>query len=369
MADKIPLLDVSAEIESIWDEVTAAIQAVLKDGRFIMGPNVQAFEGEVAQYLGVKHAIACNSGTDALAMGVRALGVTSGDEVITTPFTFFATAEAISHVGAKPVFVDIDPQTYNIDVSLIEKAITAKTKAIVPVHLFGHAADMGPLMSIAQKHGLKVLEDTAQAFGSEYKGKKVAAIGDAGALSFFPSKNLGAFGDGGMFTTNDDEVAATVKMLRVHGARKKYYNETIGYNSRLDEIQAACLRVKLPHLDEWNEGRRQAAERYNALLADVDGVQTPFAADYTKHVYHQYTIRVSGGRRDALQSALNEQGVSTMVYYPVPCHKLPVYSGEGYVLPVAEKAADEVISLPIWPKITAEVQERVVAAIKSALGQ
>lgn len=355
------------EIESIWDELMAAISSVLKKTQFIMGPNVKEFEQEVATYLGAKHAVACNSGTDALVMGIRALGVGEGDEVITTPFTFFATAEAISHAGAVPVFVDINPITYNMDISQIKSRLTSRTKAIVPVHLFGHAVDMDPVMEIAKKHGLKVLEDVAQAFGSDYKGRKVASIGDGGALSFFPSKNLGAFGDGGMFVTNDDDVAAEVRMLRVHGARKKYYNETVGYNSRLDEIQAACLRVKLPHLDEWNDGRRRVAATYNELLKDVDGVETPTEADYTRHVYHQYTIRLKNADRDAVQAALTEQGVGTMVYYPVPCHKLPVYASGNCVLPISEEAASQVVSLPIWPSMNAEIQKTVVEKLKSVL--
>lgn len=366
--NKIPLLDMTPEIESIWDELMVAIGDVLKKTQFIMGPNVKEFEQEVAAYLGVKHAVACNSGTDALVMGIRALGVGEGDEVITTPFTFFATAEAISHAGAVPVFVDIDPVTYNMDISQIEARITSKTKAIIPVHLFGHSVDMDPVMDIAAKHGLKVLEDCAQAFGSEYKGRKIASIGDGGALSFFPSKNLGAFGDGGMFVTNNDDIAAEVRMLRVHGARKKYYNETVGYNSRLDEIQAACLRVKLPHLDEWNDGRRRVAATYNELLKDVDGVVTPNESDYTKHVYHQYTIRLKNADRDAVQSALTEQGVGTMVYYPVPCHKLPVYASCNAALPASEEAANQVISLPIWPSMDAEIQKIVVEKLKIILG-
>jgi len=368
MAGKIPLLDMSPEIESIWDELMVAIQDVLKKGQFIMGPNVKEFESEMATYLGVKHAIACNSGTDALVMGVRALGVGRGDEVITTPFTFFATAEAISQVGAIPVFVDIDPDTFNIDVSKIEAKITGKTKAIIPVHLYGHAAEMDSLMAIAAKHGLKVLEDCAQAFGSEYKGKKVSSIGDGGALSFFPSKNMGACGDGGMFVSNDDDVAAAVRMLRVHGAAKKYFNETIGYNSRLDEIQAAILRVKLPHIDEWNGGRRQVAARYNAMLKDVPGVQTPVEADYTRHVYHQYTVRIAGGKRDAVQTKLGEAGVGSFVYYPVTLDKLPVYRDLVCgSLPNSDLCSGEVLSLPIWPKMSEETQKAVVEQLKGAL--
>lgn len=368
MANKIPLLDMSPEIESIWDELMPAIQDVLKKGQFIMGPNVKEFEAEMAAYLGVKHAIGCNSGTDALVMGIRAMGIRPGDEVITTPFTFFATTEAISHAGAVPVFVDIDPVTFNMDISQIESKITGKTKAIIPVHLYGHAVDMDPLMAIAAKHGLKVLEDCAQAFGSEYKGKKVSTIGDGGALSFFPSKNMGACGDGGMFVTNDDELAAKVRMLRVHGAAKKYFNEEIGYNSRLDEIQAAILRVKLPHIDEWNAGRRQVAARYNELLKDVPGVIAPTEADYTKHVYHQYTIRVLDGKRDDLQTKLGEAGVGTFVYYPVPIDRLPVYKGMDFgVLSNSDMCCGQALSLPIWPKMGAEVQEAVVERLKTAL--
>jgi len=368
MANRIPLLDMSPEIESIWDEVNAAIQDVLRKGQFIMGPNVREFEAEMAAYLGVKHAIACNSGTDALVMGVRAMGIGPGDEVITTPFTFFATTEAINHAGASPVLVDIDPATFNMDTSKIESKITPRTKAIIPVHLYGHAVDMDPVMEIAAKHGIKVLEDCAQAFGSEYKGKKTAGIGDGGALSFFPSKNMGACGDGGMFTTNNDELATAVRTLRVHGASKKYYNEVIGYNSRLDEIQAAILRVKLPHIDEWNDGRRAAAARYNQMLKSVDDVITPFEADYTRHVYHQYTIRIEGGKRDAIQARLGESGVGSFVYYPVSVDKLPVYAGINFgPLPSSDLCTTQALSLPIWPKIEPETQQVVVETLKRAL--
>ncbi|MEN6357539.1 MAG: DegT/DnrJ/EryC1/StrS family aminotransferase [Armatimonadota bacterium] len=367
MANKIPLLDMSPEIESIWDEIMPAIQDVLKKGQFIMGPNVKEFEAEMAAYLGVKHAIACNSGTDALVMGVRALGVGNGDEVITTPFTFFATAEAISHAGATPVFVDIDPVTFNIDVSQIESKITPKTKAIIPVHLYGHAVDMDPVLEIAARRGLKVLEDCAQAFGSEYKGRKAASIGDGGALSFFPSKTMGACGDGGMFTTNNDDVAAKVRMLRAHGAAKKYYNEVIGYNSRLDEIQAAILRIKLRHIDEWNAGRRAVASRYNEMFKDVPGVITPAEAGYTKHVYHQYTVRVTDGKRDEIQKKMGENGVGSFVYYPVPVNRLPVYSDLGIaVLPNSDLCSTEVLSLPIWPKMPHETQKIVAEQFKAA---
>ncbi|GEA16562.1 aminotransferase [Moorella sp. E308F] len=364
---KIPVLDLTPEIEALWDELMAAIQGVLKSGQFIMGPNVKAFEQEAAAYLGVKHAVGVNSGTDALVIALRAAGIGPGAEVITTPFTFFATAEAISQVGATPVFVDIDPKTFNINPDLIEPAITSRTRAILPVHLYGQAADMDPIMELAKKYNLKVIEDTAQAFGGEYKGRKLGTIGDAGCFSFFPSKTLGAFGDGGLIATNDDEIAEKARMLRVHGAKKKYYNEVIGYNSRLDEIQAAILRVKLPHIDEWNEARRQAAKRYNELLKDVPGIVTPYEAPYARHVYHQYTIRVPDGMRDKMKQFLADQAIGTMVYYPVPVHKLPVYAGSNYRLPESEKAAGEVLSLPIWPKILDETQARVAKVLEATL--
>lgn len=366
-ASRIPLLNLKAEVELLWDELNSAVQEVLRSGTFIMGPNVRAFEEEMARYLGVKHAVALNSGTDALILGVHALGIQPGDEVITTPFTFFATAEAISHFGATPVFVDIDPKTYNLDVSQIRAKITPRTRAIIPVHLYGHPADMDPIMEIAEEYGLKVLEDVAQALGGAYKGRKLGTIGHAGALSFFPSKNLGAFGDGGMLVTNDDTIAETVRMLRVHGARKKYYNERIGVNSRLDEIQAAILRVKLRYLDEWNARRREVAARYNALLGQIDGIETPYEAPYAYHVYHQYTVRVSGDRRDRLQHFLREQGIDTFVYYPVPLHLLPLYQEMGLRLPEAERASREVLSLPMGPLLSEQEQARVVETIQKAI--
>lgn len=357
---KIPVLDLKPEINEHLGEYMKAIEEVLKSAQFIMGPNVKAFEEEVASYLGVKHAIGVNSGTDALVIALKAAGIKEGDEVITTPFTFFATAESITALGATPVFVDIDERTFNINPGLIKQAVTKHTKAILPVHLYGQAADMDPIMDLAADYGLKVIEDTAQAFGGEYKGRKLGTIGHVGCYSFFPSKTLGAFGDGGLIATNDDEVAETARMLRVHGSRKKYYNETVGYNSRLDEIQAAVLRVKLPRIDEANEARRRAAHRYNELLRDVSRIITPFEDARAKHVYHQYTIRVLDGKRDALQQHLADRGIGTMVYYPVPIHKLPIYKDTAPVLPVAEKLSGEVLSLPIWPEIGEEVQEAVV---------
>lgn len=365
---QIPILDLSAEIEALWDELNAAIQRVFRSGRFILGPEVEAFEREVAEYLSVKHAIGVNSGTDALVIGLRALGIGPGDEVITTPFTFFATAEAISQVRATPLFVDIDPRTFNIDPGLIEEKITPRTKAILPVHLYGQAADMDPIMSLAGKYGLKVLEDVAQAFGGEYKGRKLGTIGHAGAFSFFPSKNLGAYGDGGLIATDDDRVAEVARMLRAHGARKKYYNEVLGYNSRLDELQAAILRVKLPHVDAWNEARRRVAQTYNELLKDVPGVVIPYEATYAKHVYHQYTVRILDGRRDEVQRRLAEAGIETVVYYPVPLHLLPVYEELGCTLFEVDRVAREVLSLPIWPRMELDFQQRVAWELRRALG-
>ncbi|MBZ0286097.1 MAG: DegT/DnrJ/EryC1/StrS family aminotransferase [Anaerolineae bacterium] len=365
--NKIPVLDLAPEINMLWDELNAAFQTVLRSGHFIMGEQVATFEKQFADYLGVKHVISMNSGTDALVIGLRALGVGQGDEVITTPFSFFATAEAPSGIGAIPVFVDIDPATFNLDVTQVEKAITPRTRAIIPVHLFGGAADLDPLLALAQKYNLKILEDVAQAFSGSYKGRKLGTLGHASAFSFFPSKNLGAYGDAGLLTTDDDDVAQVAKMLRVHGSLKKYHNEIVGYNSRMDTLQAAILSVKLPHVDSFSAGRRKAAQIYTELLQDIPGVIPPCEAPYARHVYHQYTLRILDGKRDAVQKKLEAAGIATMVYYPVPIHKLPIYANRNLHLPEAEKAASEVLSLPIWPQITRDVQERVIAALRDAL--
>ncbi|MEL6181795.1 MAG: DegT/DnrJ/EryC1/StrS family aminotransferase, partial [Myxococcota bacterium] len=325
------------------------------------------FETEVGQYLDVPHALGVNSGTDALFIALEALDIGPGDEVITTPFSFFATAEAIGRVGATPIFVDIEPSTFNIDPECIAAAITERTRAIIPVHLYGHAADMDAIVALAQQHDLAVLEDVAQALGGAHRGRPLGTLGDAGAYSFFPSKNLGAFGDAGLLVTSRDAVAHTAAMLRKHGAHRKYYNERIGYNSRLDELQAAILRVKLPRLEQQNAGRRRVAATYNAMLTDIEGLITPTEASWAHHVYHQYTVRILGQRREHVREALKAEGIGTMVYYPVPIHQLPVYREHAPTLPVAESLSHEVLSLPIWPQMTEEVQSTVVDALRRAL--
>jgi dTDP-4-amino-4,6-dideoxygalactose transaminase len=365
---KIPVLDLGPEIDLLWDELNAAFQNVLRSGQFIMGGAVPELEANVAAYLGVKHAVALNSGTDALTIGLRAIGIEPGDEVITTTFSFFASAESVSLIGAHPVFADIDPETFNLDPAAVEAAITPRTKAIIPVHLFGQAADLAPLRELADRHRLKLLEDMAQAFGGAYRGRKLGTWGEAAALSFFPSKNLGAYGDAGMLVTNNDAAAEMARKLRAHGSLKKYHNEILGYNSRMDTLQAAILSVKLPHVDEWNAARRAAAARYNGLLADVPGIVTPCERPDAHHVYHQYTVRVLNGKRDAVQKRMAEAGIATMVYYPVPLHRLPFYIERGEHYSQAEAAAAEVLSLPLWPQITPEIQARVASALRAAVG-
>lgn len=364
---KIPVLDLTPEIDELWDELNSAFQRVMKSGHFIMGPEVTAFENEVADYLGTRHAIGVNSGTDALVIGLRALGIGPSDEVITTPFSFFATAESISSVGASPVFVDIEEGTFNINPDLIEAAITKRTKAIMPVHLYGRPADMDAIMKVAEAHGLKVIEDCAQSFGARFQGKQTGTIGQLGAYSFFPSKNLGGFGDGGLIATNEDEVADMARMLRAHGSKKKYHNEAVGYNSRLDSIQAALLRVKLPHVDGWNQSRRSSAERYNALLTGLFGVIPPEVT--SGHVFHQYTVRVTSADRDNVQRSMKDAGVDTMIYYPVPQDQLPVYKGAFEPKPITSATARQALSLPIGPNLTEQDQQTVTRALERALKQ
>jgi dTDP-4-amino-4,6-dideoxygalactose transaminase len=360
----IPILDLKPQYESIKDEIDAAIAGVLESGQFILGPAVRDLEQKVAAYCGCKYGVGVASGTDALRLTLTALGIGPGDEVITTPFTFIATANTISHCGARPVFVDIDPRTYNIDPPAIEAAITERTKAIVAVHLYGQPADMDPIMELAGAHGLYVIEDAAQAIGARYKGWRVGSIGHVGCLSFYPTKNLGAYGDGGMVVTNDAALAEKVDVLRRQGSKKKYQAEVLGFNSRLDTLQAAILGVKLKYLDGWNEARRRVAQRYNDLLAGLP-VTSPYESPDAYHVYHQYTIRAP--QRDALAAYLKERGVGTMIYYPVPLHRQELYASLGYSegsLPVSEVASREVLSLPMYPELTEAQQTSIVRAIR-----
>ena len=377
---KVPILDLTRQYRTIKAEIDTAIQRVLESGRFILGPEVEAFEGEIAEYLGVKHAIGVASGTDALLLSLKALGIGPGDGVIVPSFTFFATAGVVANVGATPVFADIDPQTFNISTenvkdllyrhpsSITHHASPITIRAIIPVHLYGQPADMDEIMRLAKEYDLYVIEDAAQAIGAEYKGRKVGTIGHLGCFSFFPTKNLGAYGDGGLVVTNFDELAERVRMLRVHGSKPKYYHHLVGTNSRLDAFQAAILRAKLPHLDEWTAARQKIAARYDEFLRDVSGIGLPFRTPDRTHIFHQYTIRVLNGRRDTLQKHLREQGVGVQVYYPLPLHLQPCFRHLGYKegdLPESERASREVLSLPMFPELTEEEQDYVVQAIKA----
>jgi dTDP-4-amino-4,6-dideoxygalactose transaminase len=366
--EPIPPLDLKAQWLSIKGEISAAINAVVESQQFILGPQVQALEEEIARYCGTKFAVGVASGTDALLLALHAAGVGPGDEVLLPTFSFIATADSVSLLGAIPVFVDIDPSTFAIDAAQLEAKITSRTRAILPVHLYGHPADMDPINAIAQRHNLKVIEDNAQAIGAKYKNRKTGGLGDFGCISFFPSKNLGAYGDAGMIVTNSEPYSKHLRVLRNHGSPQKYYATEQGWNSRLDEIQAAILRVKLRHLDNWGAARRKNASSYSQLLKAIPGVVTPVEAPWAEHVHHQYTIRVVN--RDRLQSALTEQGIGTTVYYPTPMHLQPVFAKLGYHvgdLPQAEKAAKEVLSLPIYAELTSEQIHRVVSAIAAAV--
>lgn len=360
----ISLVDLTAQYHSIKKEIDTAVLSTLESGHFILGPQVVKFEESIGAYLGVDHAIGLASGTDALVIALRALNIGDGDEVIIPAYTFFATAGTVMSVGAKPVIVDVDPQSYQIDVSKIEAAITPKTKAIIPVHLYGHPSEMNPIMEISRKHGLKVIEDNAQGFGAEYLGKKTGSFGDIGCLSFFPTKNLGAYGDGGAVVTNDPVLAEQMRMLRAHGWKKKYYSEMVGYNSRLDAMQAAILQAKFPYLDSWNEKRRELSKRYTEHLAPL-GIVTPVEREWAKHVYHLYIIRTSN--RDALQAFLKEKGIASEVYYPlpphlsVPCRKYGYKEGD---FSHAEKAAKETLALPLYPEMSLAQQDEVIAAVR-----
>jgi dTDP-4-amino-4,6-dideoxygalactose transaminase len=360
----IPMVNLKAQYAEIKDEIERGLAETIDNCSFILGPHVQAFEKEAADYLGVKHAIGCASGTDALHLALLAEGIGAGDEVITSAFTFIATAEAIKYVGAKPVFVDIDPQTFNITPENIEKAITAKTKAVMPVHLFGQPVDLPAIKAICDKHGLKLIEDCAQSFGATVNGKQTGGFGDAAGFSFFPSKNLGCFGDGGLVTTNCDKAAAKIKQYRNHGSDVRYYHDVIGYNSRLDEMQAVVLRAKLKHIDEYNAARRHAAHLYSELMADLP-LTTPYEDGVGVHVYHQYTLLSE--RRDEIMKALQDQQIACAVYYPVPLHQQNVFKDEcaGLSLPVTESVAANCFSLPICSSISDDTVKQIVAVIRS----
>ncbi|MEG4270435.1 MULTISPECIES: DegT/DnrJ/EryC1/StrS family aminotransferase [unclassified Microcoleus] len=379
--NNVPPLDLTRQYAQIGDEITAAVQKVLASGGYVGGPAVKSFEREFADYIGVSECVGCNSGTDALILALRALKIGPGDEVITTPFTFFASAETISAVGATPVFVDIDCATFNMDVELLEAAITDKTKAIMPVHIFGQPVDMTRLMEIATRHNLAVIEDCAQSVGAQWQSRKVGSIGHVGCFSFYPTKNLGACGDGGAVTTNDPALAASMRMLKEHGQSSRYFYEEIGCNSRLDALQAVILSIKLRYLDSWNTQRQEKAALYSEFLSRVPGVAVPKELPEAKGVWNQYTIRLttpedaqnpSGNFRDWMRAQLQESGIGSMVYYPLPLHLQPVYKSLAYQagqLPKAEQVCREVLSLPMFPELSRDQQERTIYGLKDCLAK
>lgn len=370
---QVPLLDLAAQYAPIRDAVVEAVTRVVDTQRFILGPEVEAFEAEAAAYLGARHAIGVSSGTDALLVAMMALDVGPGTEVIVPTYSFFATAGCVSRLGATPVLVDIEPETFNIDVEAVRRAITPRTRAIVPVHLYGQAAEMTPLLTVAREYGLRVIEDAAQALGATYGDRHLGTLGDAGCFSFYPSKNLGAAGDAGLVTVNDDELAARVRKLRVHGAQRTYYHEEVGGNFRLAAIQAAVLRVKLPHLDAWTEARQRNADRYRGLFAErAPGVpvQLPVVQPGRRHIYNQFVIRAE--RRDALRDHLRANGVGCEIYYPVPFHLQPCFAYLGVprgALPESERAASDTLALPIYSELTESQQRHVVDVIAAFYAQ
>ena len=365
---KVPFLDLKIQYESIRDEVASALQQVLDNTAFAGGPFVEKFEKEFASFCQCDFAVGVGSGTAALWIALLSLGIGQGDEVITTPNTFIATAEAISFCGAKPVFVDVDEQTYNMNPELLEDAITPRTKAVIPVHLYGQTANMEPIMEIARKHGLSIIEDACQAHGAEYRGRRAGSMGEAGCFSFYPGKNLGAYGEAGAIVTNNAELAEKMRMFRDHGQPKKYYHSIIGWNARMDGFQGAVLSLKLKHLPTWNDMRRKNAQLYDNLLADVKGVTTCKEADYARHVYHIYAVRTEG--RDALIGALAEKNIFCGIHYAVPIHLQEAYKHLGYEkgdFPVAEKCSEELVSLPMFAELSREQLEKVVNEIKNFL--
>jgi dTDP-4-amino-4,6-dideoxygalactose transaminase len=361
----VPFVSLKREYAEIKEEIYKAIQRVLEKQWFILGEELEKFEQEFSNYIGAEYGIGVNSGSDALYLAVKALGVGKGDEIITVSHTFQSTVDAIVRNEAKPIFVDIDPETYTIDVSQIRRKITERTKAIIPVHLYGHPSDIDPIIEIAEKHNLFVIEDACQAHGAEYKGKKVGGIGDIGCFSFYPAKNLGAYGDAGMIITNNEKLARKLRMMRNYGQSKKYHHEFIGMNSRLDEIQAAILRVKLKHLDKWNEKRRRAARLYNELLEDSKAI-TPAQKEYAKHVYYIYVIKHEN--RNKLKEYLENQGIQTLIHYPIPIHRQKAYTILGIAarLPETEKTCNEILSLPMHPWLKREEINLIAEAVKSA---
>ena len=372
----VPALDLKAQYATIRDEIERAVLGVIESQYFILGPEVSGLEAEVAAYTGARHGVGCASGSDALLLPLMALDVGPGDEVITSPYTFFATGGAVWRTGATPVFVDIDPVTFNLDPALVEAAVTPRSKAVIPVHLYGQAADMDAINALAKRHGLAVVEDAAQAIGARYKGRRAGSLGDVAAFSFYPSKNLGAYGDGGMITTDDPDLARKTARLRVHGMEPKYHHHEVGFNSRLDALQAAVLRVKLRHLDAWTEGRRAAASRYQSLFEEADlggSVVLPTEHADCFHVYNQYVVRVPAPSRDPLRTHLAGRRVGTEVYYPIPLHLQTCFASLGHRpgdFPHSEAAAAETVALPMYPELTERAQAYVVdAVVKFLSGQ
>jgi dTDP-4-amino-4,6-dideoxygalactose transaminase len=367
----IPAFDNKQQYATIEAEISAAVLEVLASGRYIGGPAVNAFEQAFAAYHNVTECIACNSGTDALYLALRAFDIGAEDEVITTPFTFIATSEVVSAVGAKPVFVDVDANSYNLNLQQVAAAITSKTKAIIPVHLFGQPVDMTALMELAKQHNLKVIEDCAQSTGATWNSQKVGSIGDIGCFSFYPTKNLGGCGDGGAIATNNPEIAARIRVIKNHGQSNQYHYNEIGVNSRLDCIQAVILQIKLRYLDNWNAKRKAIASRYHQFLSQIPGIITPQELAGGEGVWNQYTIRILDGKREEVRKKLQEQGVNTMIYYPMPLHLQPVYQELGYKLgdfSVSEELSKEVTSLPMFPELSEEQQDQVIYAVKEVMG-
>ncbi len=363
----IPPTDLGHQTEPLREALREAIDRVLLSKQFVLGEEVTAFEHEVAAFLGVAHAVGVNSGTDALTIGLHALGIGPGDEVITSPFSFYAAVEAISRCGATPVFADIDPHTFTLTPDSVREAITARTRAVLPVHLYGQAGELDGILDVAARHQLKVVEDACQAFGAHYGERYLGTLGDVGTYSFYPTKNLGAIGDAGLLVTNRNDIADSARHLRNHAQTRRGYHDDIGYNSRLDSIQAAALRVRLPHVSGWNEARRACAARYTERLQDIPGITLPATAPGNRHIFHQYTIRVGGGQRDQLQQAMLGHNIGSVVYYPVPLHQLPMYYNATLILPEAEAAAEEVLSLPLWPDMDEATMEQVVNTLRACV--